>query len=43
MLENGPARHGEVVRVADPLRNAEMLAEVVAPHFIDPDGERLRV
>lgn len=43
MLENGPARHGEVVKVADPLRKAEMLAEVVAPHFVDPDGERLRV
>jgi sarcosine oxidase subunit alpha len=43
MLENGPARHGEVVKVADPLRKAEMLAEVVAPHFVDPDGERVRV
>jgi heterotetrameric sarcosine oxidase alpha subunit len=43
MLENGPARHGEVVKVADPLRKGEMLAEVCAPHFVDPEGERLRV
>ena len=43
MLSNGPARHGEVVKVADPLRGGEMLAEVCAPCFIDPEGGRLRV
>ena len=43
MLSNGPARHGEVVKVCDPLRNSEMLAEVCAPHFVDPEGVRLRV
>jgi len=43
MLSDGPSRHGEVVKVADPLRNEESLAEVCAPCFIDPDGERLRV
>ena len=43
MLSNGPARHGEVVKVCDPVRNSEMLAEVCAPHFVDPEGARLRV
>ena len=43
MLSNGPARHGEVVKVCDPLRNSEMLAEVCAPCFVDQEGGRLRV
>jgi heterotetrameric sarcosine oxidase alpha subunit len=43
MLSNGPARHGEVVKVCDPLRGTELLAEVCAPHFVDPEGARLRV
>jgi len=43
MLSNGPARHGEVVKVCDPLRNTEMLAEVCGPCFVDPEGGRLRV
>ncbi len=43
MLSNGPERHGEVVKVSDPIRGTELLAEVCAPHFVDPEGERLRV
>jgi methylglutamate dehydrogenase subunit C len=43
MLSNGPARYGEVVKVCDPIRNSEMLAEVCALHFVDPEGGRLRV
>jgi glycine cleavage system aminomethyltransferase T len=43
MLSNGPARHGEVIKVCDPVRNTELLAEVCAPHFVDPEGARLRV
>jgi len=43
MLSNGPARHGEVIKVCDPLRDTELLAEVCAPHFVDPEGARLRV
>ena len=42
-LTDGEARHGEIVCVANPLEGKEMLAEVVSPHFIDPEGERLRV
>jgi heterotetrameric sarcosine oxidase alpha subunit len=43
MLCDGPARYGEVVKVCDPLRNYETLAEVCSPHFVDPEGGRLRV
>jgi sarcosine oxidase subunit alpha len=40
-LRNGPARLGEIIRVYDPVRNGDLLAEVVAPVFVDPSGERL--
>jgi sarcosine oxidase subunit alpha len=42
LLRNGPARHGEILRVYDPVRNGDTFAEVVHPVFIDPAGERLR-
>ncbi len=42
LLTNGPSRLGEIVRVYDPIRDGDDLAEVVAPVFYDPDGERLR-
>jgi sarcosine oxidase subunit alpha len=42
LLTNGPERHGETVRVVDPLRGAETLVEVCSPVFIDPEGARLR-
>jgi sarcosine oxidase subunit alpha len=41
MLSGGPARHGEMIRVYDPVRNGDALAEVVAPVFYDPAGSRL--
>jgi len=41
MLTGGPARLGEIIRVYDPVRNGDMLAEVVAPVFYDPQGARL--
>ncbi|MEM7192207.1 MAG: glycine cleavage T C-terminal barrel domain-containing protein, partial [Pseudomonadota bacterium] len=43
MLEDGPSRHGEVVKVCDPLRGDESQATVCSPHFVDPEGVRLRV
>ena len=39
-LKNGPARHGETVRVWDALRGLDMPVTVVAPCFYDPAGER---
>jgi sarcosine oxidase subunit alpha len=42
-LSHGPARHGEIVRAYDPLRNGDIEVEVVAPCFVDPEGARLRV
>ena len=42
LLANGPKRHGEIVRVADPLRGTDTPVEVCSPIFVDPDGVRLR-
>ena len=41
LLSNGPARLGETIRVYDPLRNGDTIAEVVSPIFYDPSGSRL--
>jgi len=41
LLQNGPERLGEVIRVYDPVRNGDFLAEVVSPVFYDPEGVRL--
>jgi sarcosine oxidase subunit alpha len=41
LLSNGPARLGEIIRVYDPLRNGDMLAEIVSPVFYDSQGGRL--
>jgi methylglutamate dehydrogenase subunit C len=43
LLSRGPERHGEIVRVYDPVRGGDLLAEVRPPCFIDPEGTRLRV
>jgi heterotetrameric sarcosine oxidase alpha subunit len=40
LLSHGPQRHGEVVRVHDPVRGGDVLAEVVSPVFVDPEGRR---
>jgi sarcosine oxidase subunit alpha len=42
MLANGPARLGEIIRVYDPVRNGDLLAEIVSPVFHDPEGVKLR-
>ncbi|WP_417513453.1 sarcosine oxidase subunit alpha family protein [Minwuia sp.] len=41
-IRNGAAREGEIVMAIDPLRKADMEVEIVSPHFIDPEGERMR-
>ncbi|MBT9385680.1 sarcosine oxidase subunit alpha family protein [Pseudooceanicola sp. CBS1P-1] len=41
-LEGGDTRLDEVVIAANPLEGTETRVRVVSPHFIDPEGERLR-
>ena len=41
LLTNGPARIGEMIRVYDPVRNGDCIAEIVPPVHYDPDGSRL--
>ena len=41
-IQKGHDRLGETVLAADPLRGGDALVEIVSPHFIDPEGERLR-
>ena len=41
-LSDGAARIGEVITAANPLQGQEMALRVVSPHFVDPDGGRLR-
>ncbi|SFY43818.1 sarcosine oxidase subunit alpha [Paracoccus pantotrophus] len=41
-LENGAARMGEVIVAANPLQGQSVPLRVVSPHFIDPEGGRLR-
>ena len=42
LLKNGANRKGEVLRAVNPLKDKEVLVEVVSAHFVDPEGERLR-
>jgi len=43
-LYQGGLKHtGEEIICAFPLRNEQVRARIVAPMFIDPNGERLRV
>jgi sarcosine oxidase subunit alpha len=42
LLARGPERHGERIVVHDPVRGADIEAEVCAPVFFDPQGVRLR-
>jgi sarcosine oxidase subunit alpha len=42
LLKNGPNRIGEIVRAFDPVRNGDILVEVVSPVFVDPEGGRVR-
>lgn len=42
-LKSGDARIGETIRLVSPLTEVDHDVEVVSAHFIDPEGERLRV
>lgn len=42
-IDNGTDRLGEIVLAVDPVRGKTTEVEIVSPHFIDPEGERLRV
>ncbi|MFY0692038.1 MAG: sarcosine oxidase subunit alpha family protein [Paracoccaceae bacterium] len=41
-LRNGRARHGEVLKLVDHLRQVETLCEVCDPVFLDPQGGKAR-
>ena len=41
-LEHGADRLGERLRAVNPLEGEEVEVEVVSPHFIDPEGARLK-
>jgi sarcosine oxidase subunit alpha len=41
LLANGPARIGEKIRVYDPVRRGDCIAEIVAPVHYDAEGSRL--
>ena len=42
LLMAGHERMGERLRMVNPLNDMETEVEVVSPHFVDPQGERLR-
>ena len=41
-LRDGAGRMGETIVAANPLEGSEARLTVVAPHFVDPEGGRLR-
>lgn len=41
-LENGAARIGGIVTASNPVQNQTVCVRVVSPHFVDPEGGRLR-
>jgi len=41
-IKRGQERIGEVVIATDPIRQRRIDVEIVSPHFVDPEGERLR-
>ncbi len=41
-VKNGGDRMGETLRAVSPVHDREVEVEIVSPHFIDPEGERLR-
>ena len=41
-IERGHERMGETVIAASPVRGGNVKVEIVSPHMVDPDGERLR-
>ncbi len=42
LLKAGHDRMSERLRMVNPLKDMETEVEVVSPHFVDPEGERLR-
>ena len=42
-IKSGQERMGEIVRAVDLVHNKDIEVEIVSPHFIDPEGDRLRV
>ena len=42
-IAQGQERMGEIVRAVDLVRHRDIEVEIVSPHFVDPEGERLRV
>ena len=42
-IVKGNERIGEVVRAVNLLKNEDVLVELVSPHFVDPEGHKLRV
>ncbi len=42
LLSRGPERHGERIRVYDPVRGGDTEAIVCHPVFVDPEGRRAR-
>jgi sarcosine oxidase subunit alpha len=42
-IDNGSERMGEVVQAIDLIRGRNTEVEIISPHFVDPQGERLRV
>ena len=41
-VKGGSARMGERLRLVNPLEGQEVLVEITSPHFVDPEGEKLR-
>ncbi|MGJ8594782.1 sarcosine oxidase subunit alpha family protein [Sulfitobacter sp.] len=41
-LKDGANRIGERMRLVSPLTDVNVMVEICSPHFIDPEGERLR-
>lgn len=41
-LEGGVARVGQFMRAYDPVRDGDLVVEIVPPCFIDPEGVRVR-
>lgn len=41
-LKSGDTRIGEIIRLVSPLTGVNHEVKVVSPHFVDPEGDRLR-
>ncbi len=41
-IRNGDTRKGTIIRAWDAMRKKDIEVEIVSPHFVDPEGERVR-